>query len=63
MFSDLIYSLSVINGVLKLKSEVDLMRRNELALEKSLENKFLGVDLSGLDADALKASLVAGLMM
>ena len=39
------------------------MRRKELALEKTLENKFLGVDLSEVDADALKDSLVAGLLM
>ena len=48
------------NGVLKLKSEVDAMRKRELIEEKRLEAKFLGVDLSELDAEALRASLEAG---
>ena len=36
------------------------MRKRELIEEKRLEAKFLGVDLSELDAEALRASLEAG---
>lgn len=49
-----------INGVVKLKIEMDIMRRKEFVLEKRLEAKFLGIDVSELDAEALRATLAGG---